>query len=457
MTGNVCPECGIDVVIFEKTLRISDVLYNKGLGLARIRDLSGSIDSLTKSIQFNKNNYYARNLLGLVYFECGKLGDALKQWVISASLVKRDNPAIKYIEEMQSEPTLLDDYNDAIVMYNNALLYIQQKSDDLAIIQLKKALEISPTFVDAMNLLTFCYMIKGEREMASILVERTLDLDINNPVSLNYYKELYPGSKRTALKEPKDTTRAIAPAISPNKMAMDKHISKTLFGGHSFMAEALAFVMGCICAFALLYFTYIPGLVSDTNQELTELKDQFSQLQTTSGAAADIAAADIARLERSLTELQNENALLNSLMAAEDKAQRIALAATEYNNGNFLEAARIIEAIDPAGLDDSTLRQYNQLKENAYRSTGVDLYTKGINQYDADNYAESRQMFETSLIYAPDDADYKDDIIYYFGRLAEREGNVELAKEYYNKLIEEYGAQSNRESHAKSRLAELGE
>ena len=456
MTGNVCPECGIDVVIFEKTLKISDVLYNKGLSLARIRDLSGSIDSLTKSIQFNKNNYYARNLLGLVYFETGKLGDALKQWVISASLVKRDNPAVKYIEELQSEPTLLDDYNDAIIMYNNALLYIQQKSDDLAVIQLKKALEISPGFIDAMNLLTFCYMIKSEREMASILVERTLDLDINNPVSLNYYKELYPGRKRVALKEPKDQTRVSAPVLSPNKLAMDNKTRKALFGNNFFLAEAVTFVVGGLCALALLYFTYIPGLVSDKNQEITGLKDEVSQLQTTSAAAEEMAAGEIARLEQNLKDALNENTRLNSLMATEDKAQRIALANEDFNNAKFLEAAKTIKSIDPTGLDDSTLRQYKQLKENAYLSAALELYSAGIAHYEANNNSEAQEAFETSLEYAPEDADYLDDVIYYFGGLAERRGDKEAAREHYNNLLETY-PQSNRKSNATANLAALGD
>ena len=455
MTGNVCPECSIDVVIFEKTLKISDVLYNKGLSLARIRDLSGSIDSLTKSIQFNKNNYYARNLLGLVYFETGKLGDALKQWVISASLVKRENPAVKYIEELQSEPTLLDDYNDAIVMYNNALLYIQQKSDDLAVIQLKKALEISPGFIDAMNLLTFCYMIKSEREMASILVERTLDLDINNPVSLNYYKELYPGRKRAALKEPKDQARVSTPVLSPNKIAMDNKTRKTLFGNNFFLAEAVTFVVGGLCAFALLYFTYIPGLVSDKNQELTALRDQVSQLQTAATAAAETSTNEIERLGRLIKELESETARLDSLMASESKAQRVALAETDYNSGKFIEAARTIKSIDPSGMDDTTLRKYNQLKELAYFSAANELYTTGIKHYEANNNADAKLAFETSLEYASEDEDYIDDIIYYFGLLAERAGDLELAREHFKVVAE--NTRSNRNSAALARLAAIGE
>ncbi|MFR5555529.1 MAG: hypothetical protein ACLTKE_00590 [Coprococcus sp.] len=45
---------------------------------ANIRDLSGAIISLKKSLQFNRDNIAAaRNLLGLMYFGQGEVGEAL--------------------------------------------------------------------------------------------------------------------------------------------------------------------------------------------------------------------------------------------------------------------------------------------------------------------------------------------------------------------------------------------
>ena len=42
--------------------------YNDGLKKAKIRDLTGALASLKKSIRFDKYNKDARNLLGLVYY-----------------------------------------------------------------------------------------------------------------------------------------------------------------------------------------------------------------------------------------------------------------------------------------------------------------------------------------------------------------------------------------------------
>ena len=43
--------------------QLSRSYYNQGLDMAQIRDLSGAVDKLRISLQFNKNNIQARNLL----------------------------------------------------------------------------------------------------------------------------------------------------------------------------------------------------------------------------------------------------------------------------------------------------------------------------------------------------------------------------------------------------------
>lgn len=51
-----CPKCGFDVVVQKKAYLLSNLYYNQGLEKAEIRDLSGSIDLLKRSLKFNKLN-----------------------------------------------------------------------------------------------------------------------------------------------------------------------------------------------------------------------------------------------------------------------------------------------------------------------------------------------------------------------------------------------------------------
>ena len=63
---NYCSKCGADVKIYKKILMASNSFYNEGLERANVRNLSGAIESLKKSLELNKMNMDARNLLGLV-------------------------------------------------------------------------------------------------------------------------------------------------------------------------------------------------------------------------------------------------------------------------------------------------------------------------------------------------------------------------------------------------------
>jgi len=449
----VCPECGVDILIFEKTLKISDVLYNKGLELARIRDLSGSIESLTKSIQFNKNNFYARNLLGLVYFEVGKTADALKQWIMSASLLADGNPAVRYIEEMQITPGLLDDCNDAISMYNNALGYIQQKSDDLAIIQLKKALEFSPSFIDAMNLLAFCHLIKGEKQMASVLVEKVLELDINNPIALNYYTALFPEKKKISLKEVREPEFATADTIFSGNFLSELR-KKKMISNNFFMVEALSFVVGVVCTIALLFLTYIPGRVADANAEINTLTTALTAAEDNLSRTIYDNNQRIAQLEQDLEIAQEAYARLELVINLGDQEQRVELGWDEIRAGNHLEAARIFSLIDPVGMNDLTRARFAEGRDIAFRTASSAAYNDGFVYFSNGNFTAARTSLDISLEFAPADSDLFGSIFFYLGRIEEEEGNIDLAIENFRRVVEEF-PQSPMRDMANQRLGIL--
>ena len=109
-------------------------------------------------MKFNKYNIDARNLLGLVYYEMGEVVDALSEWVISKSYQQDNNMAGRYLDELRQNKAQLDEINQTIKKYNQALLYCHQDSRDLAIIQLKKVLSLNPKLVRGHQLLALLYL-----------------------------------------------------------------------------------------------------------------------------------------------------------------------------------------------------------------------------------------------------------------------------------------------------------
>ena len=92
----------------------SNYWYNDGLKRANIRDLSGAILSLRRSLQYNNANVAARNLLGLVYYGRGEVVEALVEWILSKNFQSKDNIANYFIKKVQEVPGELEQVNQAV-------------------------------------------------------------------------------------------------------------------------------------------------------------------------------------------------------------------------------------------------------------------------------------------------------------------------------------------------------
>lgn len=165
-----CPKCGCDVSVQKQAIILSGLYYNQGLEKAQVRDLSGAIDQLKRSLKFNKLNIPARNLLGLVYFETGEVVAALAEWVISKNIQPEDNIAAEYIRNLQQDANRLDVINQTIKKYNLALRNCFEGNEDVSLIQLKKILAQNPKLIKGYHLLALLYINRGEYEKARKLL-----------------------------------------------------------------------------------------------------------------------------------------------------------------------------------------------------------------------------------------------------------------------------------------------
>ena len=175
----ICPVCGQDLSVQRKAANLSNIYYNLGLDRAQIRDMSGAVSLLERSVKYNKCNINARNLLGLVYFEIGEVVSALSEWVISKNMKPEHNVASIFIEKVQANPTRLDVIHKSIKRYNRALDAVRSGEDDIGIIMLKKVLSANPKLIKAYHLLSLLYMKNGEYEKARRILKKTIKIDRN--------------------------------------------------------------------------------------------------------------------------------------------------------------------------------------------------------------------------------------------------------------------------------------
>ena len=174
----------------KKIIRQSNYWYNDGLKKARIRDMSGAIVSLRRSLQYNKGNITARNLLGLVYYGRGEVVEALVEWIISKNLRPKNNLANSYLQNIQHSARGLETINQSIKRFNQCLVYCRQNGEDMAIIQLKKITVSHPSFLKAYQLLALLYLHTRQYAQAQQALTKARKLDTTNEVTLRYMQEL---------------------------------------------------------------------------------------------------------------------------------------------------------------------------------------------------------------------------------------------------------------------------
>lgn len=433
-----CTACGADVSLYKKIMGLSNRFYNDGLEKAGVRDLTGAINSLRQSLKLNKNNIDARNLLGLVYFEMGEVVAALSEWVISKNMRPDKNIADDYIDRLQSNGSRLDAINQTIKKYNQAYLYCQQDSKDLAIIQLKKVLSLNPRFIRAHLLLALLYMDSEEWERADRELRKCMDIDRNNTLTLRYQKEvklmLTPdepvkqsskrGKKEEVVRYQSDNEIIIQPL----------NVKESRGGGVSTLVNI---GIGIIIGLAAMYFLVVPAKIAEVNNAAQKnIKDI--------GEQSDAKTVTIQELEAQIEKLQaDNNALhqeLDGYVGADGTLSTIdnllAASSAYLEEQDIKKTAEMLENIAQNVNLDETSEKFQQLYHVLITSIGPDLseeyYKEGYSAFRTSDYATAIELLSKAVYYDETNMD----ALYNLGNAYRMSGDTENANATYEKVIE---------------------
>lgn len=437
-----CTRCGVDVTRYKQTVYLSNFYYNAGLEQANVRNLSGAIISLRQSLKFNKNNVDARNLLGLIYFEMGEVVLALSEWVISKNIRAKKNLANDYLEKVQKDKSKFELRAQAIRKYNQALLYCNQSSEDLAIIQLKKVLNSFGKYVKAHLLLALLYIHAEEWDKAKREVQKVLEIDLNNTMALRYKKEI---EYITTLPE----DRELAKKRKKNKQGED--VVKYQIGTETIirpMTESergpspiiLAFAAGICIGVALIFFLVMPAQVTNAKQEANEEVIAI-------GEELAMKTSDIASLKQQVESLQSENnrleGELGNYVGTDGKLRandQLLIAANEYilDDTNYSVIADYIDQVDQTFLEEEASEAfivlYDALMEYVGEEASAEYYLEGYHAYEDEDY-------ETAILYLTKAYKFNDDnadALFNLGNAYDKNGNTEQAVEVFREVVEKF-------------------
>ncbi|MGL4797902.1 MAG: tetratricopeptide repeat protein [Cellulosilyticaceae bacterium] len=457
----ICPNCGKLGEVTERCTQCQEPLgwigscyqqsqkyYIKGYDYAAKRQLTQAIPYLQKAISLNKQHIEAQNVLGLVYYELGQVGEALKAWILSTSISRENNSAEMYMEQVQKQPKKLEMYKETIHLYNRALRYLEKKNDDMAVIRLKKAVSLNPRFVEARNLLALCYLYEKQPTKAKEQIIKTLEIDKCNEKALYYLKHI---ELQDEAMEQQEEPIIQSPHLHKAKLEGKPHQvnHKGAVGGRAI----LYFVFGMLCMFIVQSALIVPAKTEEIEGELYAAIGENSSMKLQLDTLVKDSEIALLEVEQQKEALQKQYDLLQQQHHALLQEKRIDQIGVYKKENKWVEAAELLYTIAPDSLSAAHKETFEGYKKEIYPKATDKLYSMGYQAYKGKNDAEAMSHFEKAMLYGGNSKTLSN-VIYYMGEIEESNGNAAKAIQYYQVLEQDYKGTSAQKKGA-ARLKKL--
>lgn len=435
-----CPSCGFHVEVQKKVWQLSNMYYNLGLDKAEIRDLSGAIDMLRRSLKFNKLNIQARNLLGLVYFETGEAVAALSEWIISKNIMPENNIASEYIDRLQENANKLDVINQTIKKYNECLHCCRNGSEDVAVIQLRKILNQNPKLIKGYHLLALIYIKNEEYEKARKILKKAARIDKTNSTTLRFLKEVdlqtgtktnlearhWPFGSSKEVQEKPEYGQSIA-YVSDNDLVIQPPAFRETSMAVTLLNLAFGFLVGAL----LVWFLLVPANTQKINREANEKVVDYSNTMASQSAEMDKLQEKIAESEETVASAQTQIEEANTQVTS---YENLIKAYAAYQAGNLSSAASVMENVNSDLLSVDAKEIYDTIY-SGMQSTLLSTYKK---EGDLAFYSQDYEAAIESLTKAleMDDTDYE--VLNLLAHSYRLSGDFEKAKEVFQKIVDTF-------------------
>lgn len=433
-----CAYCGYDPTVLYKTLDCSTKYYNQAITAIKEKKISKAIQLLNTSLAVYTDNYNARNLLGLCYFRIGEYGEASKHWLISCFFESENNYAKDYIKDFENNYEEYEDIITSLELYNKALILIKSQQLDEGIELLEEVVKLNDSFVEAMNLLTLCYVHTDETK-AQKYIDKVLNIDICNEKALYYKANMEVKTVPTRKYEPQISY----PSPSYNNYNDNKKSKASV-------VTVVVSVIACLIIGGMGFYIFAnkdEEKIAQAELKLQTIQEEYSVKEEEYKSQIQTLNAEIELINNQVNENNDEISIASNKIFIYEAKEYMAV-------GDYISASHKLYSVQPSYLEEEELATYNQLKEQCYTTTSQYLYDEGVALYEAGDFAGSKSTLEQGLLFTDIDQSkigFIDDIIYYLAKDCEQLGDIELAKSYYNMLLEKY-PDSDKASDSKASL-----
>lgn len=351
------------------------------------------------------------------------------------------------LKSIEENSVLPDNIKNSIILYNKALESLKYDSEDIAIIELKKAIAMNPGFHEAMNLLGVCYCYTKEYGKAAELFNRVIAAENNSINALKYLKaiNLDEGTIPVSVTRKSGVDKKTRVGVNDTKVvsAPAENLKKVV------KPDMVKYITGCIIGaliVVIIGFLFIPG----KNAGAQGSKDVPDKVVSDKSSQYE---AQYNKLNDDFQKLKNDLQASNAEVDYYKNAMKLFDVERLVSERNNEAAADMLILLKTVNFKEAEKARYDMLCNNIMPTVARALYFDGVNLYNARKYDEAIKKFEKLQTYNVD-FQYADAALYIMGRCYVAVNNSKSAIEAFQKIKIKY-PKSRYAVWADGRISEL--
>jgi tetratricopeptide (TPR) repeat protein len=363
--------------------------------------------------------------------------------LIDLKLELQDYHAINLKDIAQDEADISDNIRNSVILYNKAIESLRSGSEDIAIIELKKAVSMNPNFYEAMNLLGICYSYINDNAKAAEIFERVVKAEHNSVKAMKYLNQLNSSDdtlsgRMKARKKPAVPDEALKKEVSLPDLKKIK-------------LQNIIRILAGFAAGALL-FTAIALLNPDSGRN--------PDVPANTGDVADKSAEELQQYKTMYDELNAKYELLQKDKEDANKAAdyyksviKLYEIESQAAKKQYESAAEMLLLMKTVEFRDADRQKFDDLYGTVMPKAAQIAYDDGYKLYNQKKYEDSLKKLDKVQVYDPEFG-RMDAVLYYMGRCSQLLNDSRSAIALFQKLIGDY-PKSSYAKNAKVRLEDL--
>lgn len=353
---------------------------------------------------------------------------------------------------------------DSIQHYNKAIDLIKNKSEDIAILEIKRALTLNPHFTEAQNLLGLLYAMTGEEEKAVEVFKGVLATEKNSVKALDYIGKIDGMAAASSLvfsdydnTAPKKTEARKKPKPSSGtSITANKPVNNVVSNNKSFLENYVLSVKYHIIAYAVLFA--LGAIIShgSRNNAVTTSTNNDTAIVDLNASIKDLTDKNKTLTDENAKLKEQVNKNTQDTQKQADKAQltdKLNEVDTLFSSKKYEQAADLLILLKDAGFAGTDLDRYNKSMSDVVPRATWNVYLEGINFYNSQDYKNAATRLAKSLSYGGK-WDYTPDTYYKLGIAYQSIGDKQNAINAFSNLKANY-PNTELAASADSKLAEL--